>query len=240
MIKVGCCGFPVGRRVYYESFDCVEVQQTFYHPPRIETLRKWRDEAPQGFEFTLKAWQLITHTPKSPTYRRLKMRIPEEKAPLYGNFLPSDEVFSAWEVTREAAEALGARIVVFQTPSSFRPTPENLGNMREFFRGVERGGMIFGWEPRGWEGERVAEICEELDLLHIVDPFQGPSLWGELTYWRLHGKGGYRYRYTDDDLALLEGWIPGGKRVYVMFNNTSMFQDAQRFIRLLEERSGAS
>jgi len=237
MIKVGCCGFPVGRKVYYESFGCVEVQQTFYHPPKVETLRRWREEAPEGFEFTLKAWQLITHTPKSPTYRRLKMDVPEEKAHLYGNFLPSEEVLSAWEVTREAAQALGARIVVFQTPSSFRPTPENLKNMREFFREVERGDMIFGWEPRGWDGERVAEVCEELPL---VAPFQGPSLWGETVYWRLHGRGGYKYRYTDDDLALLRKWLPADKGVYVMFNNTSMFQDAQRFVRLLEGRGGVS
>ena len=28
--KVGCCGFPVVRGRYYETFGVVELQQTFY------------------------------------------------------------------------------------------------------------------------------------------------------------------------------------------------------------------
>jgi uncharacterized protein YecE (DUF72 family) len=35
----------------------VEVQQTFYQPPRVATLEKWRLDAPANFEFTLEAWQ---------------------------------------------------------------------------------------------------------------------------------------------------------------------------------------
>jgi uncharacterized protein YecE (DUF72 family) len=50
----------------------VEVQQTFYEPPADTTIRRWRARAPAAFEFTLKAWQLITHEPSSPTFRRLK------------------------------------------------------------------------------------------------------------------------------------------------------------------------
>lgn len=48
-------------REYFERFSIVEVQQTFYEPPARSTLLRWRESAPQGFEFTLKAWQLITH-----------------------------------------------------------------------------------------------------------------------------------------------------------------------------------
>jgi uncharacterized protein YecE (DUF72 family) len=79
MIKVGCCGFPVKRETYYHTFQVAEVQQTFYQPPLLATGKRWREEAPPDFEFTMKAWQLITHEPSSPTYRRLRMKIPEEK-----------------------------------------------------------------------------------------------------------------------------------------------------------------
>jgi uncharacterized protein YecE (DUF72 family) len=66
-LKVGCCGFPRGRKEYFRQFRLVEVQQTFYKMPDLETAIKWRQEAPTDFEFTLKAWQLITHPPTSPT-----------------------------------------------------------------------------------------------------------------------------------------------------------------------------
>ena len=79
MIRVGCCGFPVKKETYYKTFSVVEIQQSFYQLPRIETGKRWKEETPRHFEFTMKAWQLITHEPSSPTYRRLRMAIPEKK-----------------------------------------------------------------------------------------------------------------------------------------------------------------
>ena len=62
-VKVGCCGFSVSMKKYFEKLKLVEVQKTFYEPPKIETAKKWKNSAPEGFEFTLKAWQVITHPP---------------------------------------------------------------------------------------------------------------------------------------------------------------------------------
>jgi uncharacterized protein YecE (DUF72 family) len=62
-IKVGCCGFPTARKNYFQEFNLVEIQETFYRPPSIDGAAKWREEAPQDFEFSLKAWQVITHLP---------------------------------------------------------------------------------------------------------------------------------------------------------------------------------
>jgi len=78
MIKVGCCGFPVARKEYFKNFSLVEVQQTFYKPPRMETAFKWRSAAPPEFEFAVKAWQLITHAPSSPTYRKAGIDVTDE------------------------------------------------------------------------------------------------------------------------------------------------------------------
>lgn len=120
-IKIGCCGFPVSRARYFGAFDVVEIQQTFYHPPDISLAEKWRRESPEGFEYTIKAWQFITHEPKSPTYRKLKMEIPREKEKNYGSFRPTDEVRMAWERTMGIADAPDARVIVFQSPASFEP-----------------------------------------------------------------------------------------------------------------------
>ncbi|RMD67926.1 MAG: DUF72 domain-containing protein [Gammaproteobacteria bacterium] len=231
-IKVGCCGFPMARRRYFERFSVVEVQKTFYQPPRTETLRRWREEAPPAFEFTLKAWQLITHPPQSPTYRRLKHPIPEEKRERYGYFRPTEEVMAAWEATKEAAQALSASFVVFQTPASFEPTPEHIAHLKAFFGNIERGGLALGWEPRGaWPREEAHGLCQALSLVHIVDPFKVPPFPDPLRYFRLHGITGYRYRFTDGDLERLRGFCGG--TTYCMFNNLSMAEDAKRFMALL-------
>ena len=66
MVKVGCCGWARGRAAYFPHFRLVEVQQTFYKLLKLETALRWRQEAPPGFEFSLKAWQAITHPPPAP------------------------------------------------------------------------------------------------------------------------------------------------------------------------------
>ncbi len=230
MIHVGCCGFQKARAVYFRHLSLVEVQQTFYRPPRIETARRWREEAPPGFIFTLKAWQLITHAPTSPTYRKAGLDIPTEQRELYGGFRPTEPVLAAWERTREIGLALEAPVVLFQCPAGFNPTPENIARLRDFFRRVERGGLTFAWEPRGdWPDELVASLCQELELVHCVDPFTRSPVTTGLAYFRLHGIGGYRYQYTGADLDRLLALCRPFETGYVLFNNVSMWEDALRF-----------
>lgn len=235
-LKVGCCGFPVGRPKYFSEFSVVEIQQTFYNLPRLATAEKWRKEAPKDFEFTAKAWQLITHEPSSPTYRRLKAPIDKSRAQRYGSFKPTDEVAEAWHKTLEFVRKLGVEKVVFQCPASLRPTAENKKNIREFFSCIDRKGITCIWEPRGeWKGEEIRELCEECSLVHCVDPFVSQPQAGSIRYFRLHGMSGYRYRYTDPDLkSLLEKL---DSRTYIMFNNVSMFEDAVRLNKLVAESS---
>ncbi len=70
-ILVSCYGWAVrgGRNAHFREFPTVKVQQTFYKLLKPETLRGWGKEAPEGFVFCTKAWQGITHLPKSPTWR---------------------------------------------------------------------------------------------------------------------------------------------------------------------------
>ena len=39
-IKVGCCGFPRGKKKYFQQFKLVEIQQTFYKPPCANPLER--------------------------------------------------------------------------------------------------------------------------------------------------------------------------------------------------------
>jgi|UniRef100_A0A7C3WR82 uncharacterized protein YecE (DUF72 family) len=235
-VKIGCCGFPVSKSKYMARLKVVEIQQTFYQLPKVTTAKAWRTGAPPDFEFTLKAWQLITHDATSPTYRRLKTPLSEAERQQAGAFKPTDLVRRAWEATREIADALEARLVVFQCPARFDPSPEHAANLRNFFGGIERRGLLMAWEPRGdWPRDLVEGLCKELDLLPVVDPFATLPYPGPLAYFRLHGKTGYRYKYTEADLTELAGMVQGREEVYVMFNNLSMWEDAQAFAEYLQQ-----
>jgi len=237
-VKVGACGFAMRRQEYYRTFPVVEIQQSFYKLPRVTTAERWRAQAPPGFEFTIKAWQLITHEPSSPTYRRLTKPIPVELRGRYGAFRPTEEVFAAWVQTRAFADALGATIIVFQCPPRFTPTQEHTADLRKFFSTIDRSGWRAAWEPRGtWPPDLVTGLCGELDLVHVVDPLKEHSLHGAIRYYRLHGLTGYRYVHTEQDLQQLKAACAPDLPTYCLFNNIFMAEDAVRFQALLGGKS---
>jgi uncharacterized protein YecE (DUF72 family) len=239
MIVLGCCGWTEGREKYFQDFSAVELQTTFYEPPTPELACKWRSEAPADFAFTMKAWQLITHPASSPTYKRLKHPIHPARALRYGGFQPTEEVHQAWRQTLDIVKAVRAAAVVFQCPPSFVPSEQHVANLRAFFEKIERGEWVAAWEPRGnWPQETVRGLCQDLKLVHCVDPFAGEPAWGKAVYFRLHGKGGNNnYKYSAAELKWLcdicrRRLDDGHSPVYVMFNNIHMRDDALLFRKL--------
>jgi len=223
MIKVGCCGFAASMKRYFEAFGLVELNRTFYEYPRLETVEGWRERAPEAFEFTVKAHQDITH--------KAKMRL-------------NESCLKAFECMKQICKILKARILLFQTPGSFRP--ERLSEAEKFFRGVNREGLTLVWETRGseWEKSEVYEglsrVLRGVDVVHVTDPFRVlPAHTSQIAYFRLHGLGEelYYYQFTDGELRRLveiaKKFEAEGKTVYVLFNNLSMFEDGLRFMRYL-------
>jgi uncharacterized protein YecE (DUF72 family) len=229
-VKVGTCGLGLAQAEYGRAFSCVEVQHTFYQPPQIATLERWRDSMPDDFEFTLKAWQLITHDARSPTYRRLKQKLSARERQDAGYFRSTDIVAEAWARTLASAEALRARTILFQCPASFTPTRENIANLENFFGAIERPDLNLCWEPRGeWADAVIKSICDKHGLWHVVDPFVRKTVTPQKTYFRLHGRNGWRYQYDDAELEELLAQLPARHASYVFFNNRSMTEDAIRF-----------
>ena len=134
----------------------------------------------------------------------------EEKG--YGYFKPSDEVMEAWQRTKEIAQTVRARIILFQCPASFVASGE-------------------------WSQEAIISLCQELNLIHCTNPLEMMPLYGAINYLRLHGSPGYRHRYTDEELEQLRQII-GDKESYILFNNITMYDDGLRFIKLLQGESG--
>ncbi|MFQ6672762.1 MAG: DUF72 domain-containing protein, partial [Candidatus Tectimicrobiota bacterium] len=78
----------------------VEVQQTFYQPPWRTTAERWRWQAPEGFAFSPKAGQLITHLYRftDEDFRLLRERL-DPTATSYGLF----NNVSLWDDARRFA-----------------------------------------------------------------------------------------------------------------------------------------
>lgn len=239
-MKLGMCGFTIGAAAYMKQFSVVEVQQTFYDPPPLATAQKWRAQAPVDFEFTVKAWQVITHLGSSRTYRRLRREFSDQARNEAGGFRVNTTTMSAWAATLEAAAALRATAILFQCPASFKATADNVAAMRDFFASIERpAGVRLMWEPRGpWPDEITQALCRELGLIHAVDPFIRPSLTPELIYWRLHGNRSHYASYTDAELRQVIDWLPtdAATDAYVLFNNIPRVKDVKRFRELLMTR----
>jgi len=226
MIKIGCCGYPTSMKKYQENFGLVELNTTFYRYPKMSTVFGWREKAPENFEFTVKAHQDISH----------KFKFKSE---------PSVKAFGQM---KEICKALGACILLIQTPGSFRP--DKLMDAHEFLGKIDREALVVVWETRGpsWDDphvrERLAKLLRELDVSHVTDPFRAmPTYTSDVAYFRLHGLGErmYYYQYTDGELKrlhqLVEPLEAEGKQIYVLFNNLSMFDDALRFMHYLQTKS---
>lgn len=231
---MGLCGWTIAQSRYITEFSLLEVQQTFYEPPGDALLQKWRRSVPPDFEFTMKAWQLVTHEASSPTYRRLKQPIPPDDRVALGGFRLTEPVLRAWQRSLECVAMLRATALLLQCPKRFGPTATNVARMREFLTVVERPSARLLWEPRGeWPTTLIDELCTELDLVHVVDPMQRDTVTPDQTYFRLHGTSGSRHVHTNDELRRLRDKVDGRPSPYVLFNNLPRVGDAERFLDML-------
>jgi uncharacterized protein YecE (DUF72 family) len=223
MIKVGCCGFPTSMSQYFQNFNIVEINRTFYQYPETKTVEGWRQKAPEQFSFTVKAHQDITH--------KAKMKA-------------KNESLSAFERMKQICKTLNSQVLLFQTPCSLTPTV--LSDTEDFFMRINREELALAWETRGpaWQApetrEKLRRTLENLNVAHVTDPFLAlPVYVSEIAYFRLHGLGErmYYYQYTDEELRKLKEltapYEHKTKEVYIFFNNLAMFEDAKRFKQYL-------
>ncbi len=246
MIYVGCCGFPIGMKKYFELFKLVEVQQTFYKLPQLKTVEKWREKAPENFIFTVKAHQAITHPVSSPTWRRSGLKEEEIKKlkNKVGYLRPTKEVFEFWNKIVEICKVLSSPICLIQLPRSFKESEENLRNAEKFFSRIKREKISIALELRGWSKESFKKICRKFDLISCVDPFISNPLHfsrKKIAYFRLHGsyengRINYKHKYSKKELKELKSKVINLKveDCYILFNNLYMKEDAINFMKFLK------
>jgi uncharacterized protein YecE (DUF72 family) len=209
---------------YARHFDTVEINSTFYRLPEASTFDHWRQQAPEGFLYAVKANRYITH------YKHLK-----DCAEPVARFL---------ERARRLEDHLGP--VLYQLPPHWGANPERL----EAFAALLPRDLahVFEFRNGGWFIEPVREILERHHLGFCIFDLPNAScpLWvtGQLAYVRFHGADrAYGGRYDHDELAAWARRIPdvlGQDRglVCVYFNNDAFGyapENAKEFDEIVEE-----
>jgi uncharacterized protein YecE (DUF72 family) len=219
-IRIGCSGWnyrdwrgrfygeqlPAKRwfGFYAETFDTVEINNSFYRLPTPETYRKWRDQAPDGFCYAVKASRFLTHNKK----------LKDPEAPLgllIGN-------------ARHLGEHLGP--ILYQLPPGWRLNPERLEHfLKQLPRDLTH---VLEFREKSWLTEDVLALLDAHAVAFCTHDMPGMEVprWasGKAAYVRFHGpKDKYRGRYPDEVLQDWADWMivqaKQGRPVWAYFNN---------------------
>lgn len=232
---MGCPGFGQSGSFCFKHLSLMEIQESFLMPPKRSTLAQWKQRAPAGFAFSMRAWLLITHGSESPAFSRLPAKHQQYGTDV-GFFRWTEPVRQAYESTVACALELGCAAIVFDTPPSFTPTPANRTHLQHFFETIARPEAIdLVWQPRGiWSTEEVEGLCRDLQLRPAADPIVAES-WpaGPAAYLKLSGA-----QYTDGDLFELAEGIAAYQQSYCVFDGSSAGHDALRLVAMIRQVEG--
>ncbi len=198
--------FPQSRwfEHYAHHFATVEINNTFYRLPRESTFDHWREQAPEGFLYAVKASRYITH-----------LKHLRECAEPVERFLRR---------ARRLGDHLGP--VLYQLPPHWGADPERL---EEFATLLPKDlTHVFEFRNGRWFIEPVREVLERYGLSFCIFSLPGAEcpLWvaGQAVYIRFHGSGrACGGRYSHEELSPwahhIQGFLAQGYDVYVYFNN---------------------
>lgn len=202
---------------YAQRFATVEINMTFYRFPKPETLMSWLERTPPDFRFTLKANREITHL------KRLKK--------------VKSEVHYFTGLADDLREKLGG--ILFQLPPSIKI---DLGLLEEFLETLSPGHRnVIEFRDASWYDDKVFAMMRARNVTFcIVSSDKVPKTpveTADTAYFRFHGiTGGYRYDYSDHDLAEWAAVIRSLKAAecYVYFNNDYQAFAVKNCLRLEE------
>ncbi len=219
-IRIGCSGWnykhwrerfypkglPASRwfAFYAEHFNTVEINNSFYRLPSPETFEKWRNQAPPGFCYAVKANRFITQAKK----------LKECDEPL--------------ERMMHAARRLGDRLgpMLYQLPPSLKI---NLDRLEDFLRIVPKDVTnVFEFRDKSWHVPETFALLDRYGASFCAHDMPGSAseraAVGPIAYVRFHGgEGKYWGRYSDEGLLSWTDWIleqrGQGRDVWCYFNN---------------------
>ena len=218
---------------YYSScFKTVEINYSFYHLPGPSTYQTWYNQKPADFRFAVKASRFITHI------KRLK------------------GVKKAWKQFLENALNLKEKLgpILFQFPSSFKATPENIKRLEDFLKILKEDclkskvcSLKFALEFRhkSWCEEKIYKLLKKYNAGWVIADSPKYSrvdvVTADFTYIRMHGsKIMFASKYSKEEIKCLadkiKNWLKTGD-VYCYFNNDFQgyaLENAKEILKILK------
>lgn len=215
MITVGCAGFAVPATRYFKEYLFVEVQETHLAVPGPGTLRRWRREAPKGFEFALLGPRQVGQE----------------------GFREGKVIETALKQLSEVATELEATTAVFVAPADFTASRGNKSALKDFLGTVRKrfDRIVFEAGP-AWNPDDADAVAEDTKTLAARDPLTHGLSKRDVAYYRLPGPAGHKSRYEDPAIErLAEIALDGPKQLaHYVFTNVDMFADAKRFKKAMK------
>ena len=188
---------------YRATFDTVELNAPFYGWPKPGTIKTWRRQARDGFVYSIKVNQLITHEKRfSRTHK------------LVTNFCEP--------IAKELGSQLGC--FLFQTPPSLKYNARLLRRILDQLDPKYRNVVEF--RHRSWWKERVFSAFAERNVTFcsISAPRLPDGLirTSDVIYVRFHGKSlWYRHDYSREELVVWADRLvkSGAHEAWIYFNN---------------------
>lgn len=214
-----------------QHFNTVENNSSFYRIASENTYKTWDHMTPDGYKFSLKLNQFITHT------HRLKI---------------TDEVIERVEyilqTTQVLQEKLGAMLI--QLPASFHTNFERLEQFLTFFTEEVRKqqytfDIAIELRNKDWLIDQTYKLLKKHNVALVAGQ---SSRWpgvrevtADCVYIRMHGPTKlFASSYSKEQLQELADYIKGlpkeVQRVYVYFNNDFhgyALQNAEELMRII-------
>lgn len=189
---------------YAREFHTVEINNSFYRLPEEKTFQNWKESAPPGFIFAVKASRFIMHI------KRLK------------------DVKDSVDLLLARAAALGSTFgpVLFQLPPRWKLNLDRLADFLAILPKDHR--FVVEFRDESWNTTEVYKLLRRHNVaLCIHDWREMPwpkELTADFTYIRFHGSGScYGGNYPDEHLRQwadrIRSWQPQLREVFVYFNN---------------------
>ena len=188
---------------YCRYFQTVEINNSFYHLPKIKTFKTWYAKAPKDFVFSVKGSRFITHMKKLKEPRKSV-----KKFLTHASYLK---------------EKLGP--VLFQLPPRWGVNIERLSTFIKSLPGNLK--FVFEFRGNSWFNKRIFELLNKEEQAFCAHDMRGidcPRLMTDkLAYIRFHGTtriygGKYSRKQLQDWASFIRRCAKKGE-VYVYFNN---------------------
>jgi uncharacterized protein YecE (DUF72 family) len=189
---------------YQDSFDTVELNNSFYHLPDRATFRKWKETTPKNFIFSVKGSRYISHMKK----------LSDAREPL--------------RVFLHNARGLGRKLgpVLFQLPPGWKLNLERLQTFLKLLPPTLR--VAFEFRNMSWYTPEVYDALRAHGCAFCIYELAGHlsplEVTADFVYIRLHGpgakyQGSYRRTILKKWAKRLLAWRDKGIDSYIYFDN---------------------